>query len=305
MSGTAPSAPHTPHWLPIGSAQIIDWKYLGLAAAGRGATAWVGRVGGESVLLRTWSSENTTYFEFAFLAFEDLAGTVVITTDRSEPARLRLEVNVDVEGRLGYTDALELVEQRKGWPQIDGTIDTSAYNHVIYGDMEALGVELQEYELDSFGVDLVIGNPPYSIDEAAVGLGMQLLSPGGWLALLLPAAFTSSETRYDRFFSQRPYVPVAELALVQRPSFFVSAKGSTTDWKEYSWFIWRKDQAWIMPTLKGQLDWKRQAAVEGLALLPGFAQLEQPGRIHPATEVIEALEWLAGQRRGALATQAA
>ncbi|MCA9554530.1 MAG: hypothetical protein KC933_31130, partial [Myxococcales bacterium] len=113
MSGTAPSAPHTPHWLPLGSAQIIDWKYLGLAAASRGATAWAGRVGGESVLLRTWSSENTTYFEFAFLAFEDLAGTVVITTDRSEPARLRLEVNVDVEGRLGYTDALELVEHSR------------------------------------------------------------------------------------------------------------------------------------------------------------------------------------------------
>lgn len=109
-----PARPAPPHpWLPLGSAQIIDWKYLGLAASSRGATAWSGRVDGESVLVRTWSSENTTYFEFAFLAYEELAGTVVVTTDRSEPARLRLEVSVDIDQRLGYSDALELVEHSR------------------------------------------------------------------------------------------------------------------------------------------------------------------------------------------------
>jgi len=112
MSRPALPAPAHP-WLPLGSAQIIDWKYLGLAASSRGATAWTGRVDGEAVLVRTWSSENTTYFEFAFLAYEELAGTVVVTTDRSEPARLRLEVSVDIDQRLGYTDALELVEHSR------------------------------------------------------------------------------------------------------------------------------------------------------------------------------------------------
>ncbi len=103
-----------PHpWLPLGSAQIIDWKYLGFSAASRGATAWTGRVGGEPVLLRTWSSDNTTTFEFNFLSYEELAGSIVVTTDRSEPARLRLEVSIDVDERLGYTDALELVEHSR------------------------------------------------------------------------------------------------------------------------------------------------------------------------------------------------
>lgn len=108
-----PALPAPPPWLPLGSAQVVDWKYLGLAPATRGATAWTGRVDGDAVLLRTWSSESTTYFEFVFLAYDELAGNVVVTTDRSEPARLRLEVNVDVDGRLGYTDALELVEHSR------------------------------------------------------------------------------------------------------------------------------------------------------------------------------------------------
>lgn len=97
-------------WLPLGSAQVIDWKYLGRPASARGAAAWITRIDGEPLLLRTWTNEATSYFEFQFLAFEDLSGTVVVSTSRPDPSRLRVQVTVDVPGRLGYSDQCELLE---------------------------------------------------------------------------------------------------------------------------------------------------------------------------------------------------
>jgi len=197
---------------------------------------------------------------------------------------------------------VELGEQRKGWLGIDGLLDLSAYNHVIYGDYQELSEELTEAQYagacrGGFGVDLVVGNPPYSIDEAAVAFGMQVLRPGGWMAFLLLEAFAHSEIRYDRFYSRKPYAPVAILPLVQRPSFFKSAKGSSTDYREYAWFIWRKDPAWPLPTLSGQLDWKRPATVSDVGLLPGLEGLEAPDRFNPAAQVVETLETTASLRR--------
>jgi hypothetical protein len=162
---------------------------------------------------------------------------------------------------------VELVEKRKGWPGIPGLLDLGAYNHVIYGDYQELSEELAEAQYagvcpDGFGVDLVVGNPPYSLDEAAVEFGMQVLRPGGWMAFLLLEAFAHSETRYNRFYSRRPFAPVAIMPLVHRPSFFTSETGSSTDYREYAWFIWRKDPAWSLPTQLGQLDWKRPQAMQ-------------------------------------------
>lgn len=156
-------------WLPLGSAQIIDWKYLGSSAATRGATAWTGRVGGEPVLIRTWSSDNTTTFEFNFLSYEELTGSIVVTTDRSEPARLRLEVSIDVDQRLGYTDALELVEHSR----------TGLHGATVRTVDARLGPTLD---------DLV--DPPLAVDaeileyapESALGT-----SCGLWIAQLLTA----------------------------------------------------------------------------------------------------------------------
>ena len=109
------SAPHgsghlDTSWIPLGNAQVVDWKYLGRSASARGATAWLGRVEGEPVLVRTWTSDAATSYEFAFLAHEQLYGMLVITTSRPEPSRLRLEASLEVEGRLGYVDASEFVE---------------------------------------------------------------------------------------------------------------------------------------------------------------------------------------------------
>ena len=97
-------------WIPLGSAQIVDWKHLGRSSSARGATAWSTKVGAESVLLRSWSNESTTFYEFYFLAYEGCAGTVVVSTGRPEPTRLRLKATVDVPGRLGYSDIIEFEE---------------------------------------------------------------------------------------------------------------------------------------------------------------------------------------------------
>lgn len=97
-------------WIPLGSAQLVDWKHLGRPQSARGATAWTARVGPESVLLRSWSNESTTFYEFYFLAHEGVAGTMVISSSRPEPTRLRLKATVDVEGRLGYSDIVEFQE---------------------------------------------------------------------------------------------------------------------------------------------------------------------------------------------------
>lgn len=97
-------------WIPLGSAQLVDWKHLGRPQSARGATAWTARVGPESVLLRSWSNESTTFYEFYFLAHEGIAGTMVISSSRPEPTRLRLKATVDVEGRLGYSDIVEFQE---------------------------------------------------------------------------------------------------------------------------------------------------------------------------------------------------
>jgi hypothetical protein len=97
-------------WIPLGSAQLVDWKHLNRPQSARGATAWTSRIGSESVLLRSWSNESTTFYEFYFLAHEGLAGTMVVSTSRPEPTRLRLKATIDVEGRLGYSDIVEFQE---------------------------------------------------------------------------------------------------------------------------------------------------------------------------------------------------
>ncbi len=97
-------------WIPLGSAQLVDWKHLNRPQSARGATAWTSRIGSEPVLLRSWSNESTTFYEFYFLAHEGLNGTMVVSTSRPEPTRLRLKATIDVESRLGYSDIVEFQE---------------------------------------------------------------------------------------------------------------------------------------------------------------------------------------------------
>ncbi|MEO1334179.1 MAG: FHA domain-containing protein [Myxococcota bacterium] len=100
-------------WLPLGSAQVIDWKHLGRAASARGATAWASRVGTEPVLMRTWCNESTTFYEFYFLGHEAVSGSIMVATNRPEQTRLQIKVTAEVEGRLNYAEITELAEHRR------------------------------------------------------------------------------------------------------------------------------------------------------------------------------------------------
>lgn len=124
-------------WLPLGSAQLIDWKQLGRSASARGALAFAARVGGEPVLLRTWTNENTTYFEFHFLAYEELFGTIVVSTSRPEDTRLRLTTTIDVEGRIGYSDISEFVQH--GRTGLYGSVVRTV--EVTVGDLRTDGLD--------------------------------------------------------------------------------------------------------------------------------------------------------------------
>lgn len=97
-------------WLPLGSALVIDWKHLGRNPATRGAAAWVRELDGESVLLRSWGVEATSYFEFVFVTDERLAGTLVISVARDDPGQLRIKVSIEIEGLLGLAETTELRE---------------------------------------------------------------------------------------------------------------------------------------------------------------------------------------------------
>ena len=92
-------------WIPLGSAQIIDWRQLDLEPSVRGSTAWVTEVGGGPVLVRTWSQETTTHFEFTHLARAAASGRIVVALTRSEPGLLSVEI------RASVADAVDLIER--------------------------------------------------------------------------------------------------------------------------------------------------------------------------------------------------
>lgn len=97
------------HWIPLGSAQIIDWAHLGDSAGARGATAWLSTIAQGPVLLRSWCSDDTIFYEFHCLAGNLPRGSIVLSSTLGEDRRARLKITLEVEGRLAYTDITEFV----------------------------------------------------------------------------------------------------------------------------------------------------------------------------------------------------
>ena len=98
--------------------------------------------------------------------------------------------------------------------------------------------------------DLVLGNPDYTIAEAAVRHCLGLLAPGGVLAFLLRAAFNGSTGRVP-LYREHPlwlYVPIA-----QRPSF---TEDGRTDPMEYALFCWRQGHTGDRGTHLSPLVWR-------------------------------------------------
>jgi hypothetical protein len=103
-------ATHDCGWVPLGSALIFDWKYLGRAPAARGATAWCTTLDGETVILRAWGEEMTSSFEFLFATDERLAGMVIVHVERQEAGRVRVTTSIEVESHISLTDTSDFKE---------------------------------------------------------------------------------------------------------------------------------------------------------------------------------------------------
>ena len=103
-------------------------------------------------------------------------------------------------------------------------------------------------DFEDSGVDMVFGNPPYSIAEEFVRKGMELVIDGGYVYFLLRLAFLESKKRinlFNKFPPKRVYV------LQRRPSFFsANGKTRTTDATSYAMFLWQKGYEG-----KPELDW--------------------------------------------------
>lgn len=91
-----------------------------------------------------------------------------------------------------------------------------------------------------FHFDSIISNPPYGVQgktgEAFIDCGLQWLSNGGLLAMLLPVDFDSAKTR-AKFFGDCPDF-AAKIVLRRRIAWFEPQPGQAGPSANHAWFIW-------------------------------------------------------------------
>jgi len=98
-------------------------------------------------------------------------------------------------------------------------------------------------QLDFFGStmiqgwDLIITNPPYRLAEQFVRHAHKLVRDGGFVVMLLRAAFL--EARARRAFWQE-FPPSQVFFLERRPRFRGPNTDGGTDTAMYAWFVWRR-----------------------------------------------------------------
>jgi hypothetical protein len=142
-------------WLPLGNAQIIDWKHLDRDPSARGATAWVTSVGGESTLVRTWCEETTTttHFEFAVLAHPRLSGQVTVRVARPESHRLTVKIDAEVPGELAFAETAEFEEHPRtglqGGVTREVAVESGSFDPAGNPGLTAAQVEILEYAPES------------------------------------------------------------------------------------------------------------------------------------------------------------
>ncbi len=140
-------------------------------------------------------------------------------------------------------------EARKLWP--DKKIRAIEIRKEEEENLQASGateVYIDSFELWLPGHDLApgqlfLGNPPFSIAETHVGIALQYLHEGDWVAFLLKMNFFGSHKRVKGIWTKgqlKHLIPV-----VPRPSFKTTEKASN-DTNEYGVFIW--EVGWWGPT---------------------------------------------------------
>jgi hypothetical protein len=98
--------------------------------------------------------------------------------------------------------------------------------------------------------DAIITNPPYGkgnkVAEGFIKIGLQLLAPGGLLALLLPLDFDSAISRHDLFGGCWQFM--GKIILLRRIVWFERTDGERAGPKEnHAWFIWTAEPSAMLP----------------------------------------------------------
>lgn len=106
----------------------------------------------------------------------------------------------------------------------------SAYNLWSQADMQTWN---SSYACQPF--DLAIGNPPYSLDEESVRIALNRVRQGGYVLMLLPLTFMTSQSRRDGLFRQYPLYAYAQYS--QRISW--SGDGKTPP-RDHGLYLWKK-----------------------------------------------------------------
>lgn len=86
----------------------------------------------------------------------------------------------------------------------------------------------------SYAVDLVIGNPPYSLAEQFVCHSLTLVKPNGYVIFLLRLSFLCSSKRINGLYQKHPLRAFAPIA--PRPSFTEGGNDNS----EYAAFVWQQ-----------------------------------------------------------------
>lgn len=152
---------------------------------------------------------------------------------------------------------------RATWPEaIIQAVDLHSENarrlHVAGATSYTTG-KWQQQDVGGFGADLIVGNPPFSEAEEHIVHALNVVSPAGYVAMLLPASFLASQRRCKSLWTPNTpgglvgfggvrYVwPIAE-----RPSF---TEDGATDMSEYICVVWKRNFS-MNPELLPPLWWK-------------------------------------------------
>lgn len=103
--------------------------------------------------------------------------------------------------------------------------------------------------LENLRVDLIIGNPPYKLDEEFINKSFQYLNDGGYLLFLLRLSFLESKGRYYKYYSNG-FNPKEVAVSTRRVSFRGDKKSDNT---AYALYLWQK--GWKGDTKLSWLDW--------------------------------------------------
>lgn len=114
-------------------------------------------------------------------------------------------------------------------------------------------------------VDGLIGNPPFSLAEQHIRIGLEMLTDGGALAFLLRVNFLAGIERCAGLWTEHP--PEYVYLLDKRPSFKegyrINKKGKrvkvTTDSAEYAVLVFRKGRPEFEPVVRW-IQWSKYLA---------------------------------------------